>query len=140
MRAPEELKFREQGIALIHRDKADVWCLGNMLYNVLTKLWVYEGISRKAAKAKIMSGKQHSIPPKFANSTDPLDQAMIKAIQMAWTYDPYDRPSARQIANFLKEYLDQKEGDAYWRVSVPPLPPNYRYTDSEFQNVYSSED
>ena len=132
MRAPEELKFGQYGKQYIHRDKADVWCLGGMMYNVLTKQWMFEGISAKEAKVKILTGKRAPFPPEFANSADPSEQAMIKAIHMAWTYDPDDRPSAREIANYLKKHIDLSKRDANCRVSVPPLPPNYRYTDSDF--------
>ena len=127
MRAPEELMTSDQ---YIHRNKADVWSLGDMMYNVLTNRWMFEGISTSEAKAKMLAGQWPSFPRKFANSTDPSEQAMIKAIQMAWTYDPNDRPAARKIADYLKKHMmDQKEGGSSWRVSIPPLPPNYSHSD-----------
>lgn len=114
-------------------DKADVWCLGDMMYNVLTKRWMYEGISSKQVKTNILSGKPISFPYKLKNTTDPLMRAMIKAIQMAWTYDPDDRPSAHEIADYLDAHTAKTDGGSYWRVySVPPLPPNYRHSDSDF--------
>jgi len=84
MRAPEELKFGLYSNEHIDRDKADVWCLGNIMYNVLTKQWNFQGISNSQAKNDIIKGKLSSFPSKIANSrTDPLEQAMMKAIQMA---------------------------------------------------------
>jgi len=133
MRAPEELKARAQiGRPSIHREKADVWALGNMFYNVLTWKWVFQGITASEARINIMNGKLSVVPYQFTDSNDSSEQAMVKAIQMAWTYDPNYRPTARQIANYLKGHIDQTTGDVFWRVSVPPLPPNYRYTESDF--------
>ena len=60
MRAPEELKFGRYSNEFINRDKADVWCLGDMMYNVLTKRWMFEGIPTKQAMVKIING---SSPP-----------------------------------------------------------------------------
>lgn len=133
MRAPEELKFGVSSNEHIDRDKADVWCLGNIMYNVLTKQWNFQGISNSQAKNDIIKGKLSSFPSRIANSTDPLDQAMMKAIKMAWTYSVEERPSARVIAEYLKTYIgDTQGGDNYWQVSIPPLPPDYDHSDREF--------
>jgi hypothetical protein len=84
----------------------------------------------------IKKGQRNEIPIKFVNSTNPADQAMLKAIDMAWTLNPDDRPPAMEIARFMKKALEKldgaRKGDELWRVSIPPLPPNHRYTDSEF--------
>lgn len=135
MRAPEELTFKTDGYPnkYIHRDKADVWCLGNMLYSVLTKRWVFEGISTKEARAKITTGVQDYNTFEMVNRTDTFNRAMIEAIYMAWTYNPDERPTSRQIANFLKRHITEKKDDIPWRVSIPPLPPDYSYSDSDFR-------
>ena len=134
-RAPEELANGKQDY--IHRDKADVWIMGNIMYYMLTKKWLFEGITDRDAKKMIVAGETSKIPPEILNSTDPADKAMVKAIQMAWVHDPNQRPTARHISNFLRGQLEALHGgkkDELWRVSVPPLPPNHRYTDSDFYN------
>lgn len=164
MRAPEELHFKYMANfnrKYIHRDKADVWALGNvsgtvsrtlvltfvdhpqsannvvifqMLYNTLTKKYVFEGITTAYARNKILKGRLARIPAAFEDSKEPSDQAMIQAIRMAWTFNPDDRPSARQITDYLRSHIADTTDDSFWRVSVPRLPSNYRYTESEFIN------
>jgi hypothetical protein len=71
-------------------------------------------------------------------------EAMKKAILMAWTRDPLERPSAREISNHLHAALVQQEQqddpplirtrrqEQVVRVDIPPLPPNHRFTESDF--------
>ena len=53
---------------------------------------------------------------------------------MAWAQKPEDRPSARELSKFLKERVQDLvvDTDDLVRVSIPPLPPGHRYTDSDF--------
>jgi len=141
MRAPEELIYKalsseddKRPDLYIHRDKADVWALGNLLYNTLTKQWVYEGIPNKEARKKIKAGIYSDIPSEFLESKDPYDQAMVKAIQMAYTVNPDERPSAREIANYLKRKIGQSKRDPIWKITIPKLPADYSRTESDFAN------
>jgi hypothetical protein len=141
-RSPESLEYRTND-KLIHRDKSDVWMMGNVLYYVLVKKWCFEGISTKKARQLLMNGKHSVIPTKFLNSTDPADQAMVKAILMAWVYNPKERTSARQIANLLKEQLvnltgirNDDEDDRLFRVSLPPLPDSFSDSSTDWDNNY----
>ena len=113
--------------------------MGNTLYYVLTKKWMFEGITREDAKEDIMRGKTPEIPSVFLQSTNKAIQAMVKAVQMAWVFNPHERPTAREIATFLLEELEAldaqgKDEDGVWRVSVPPLPANHGDYDSEFDD------
>ncbi len=117
--------------------------MGNVLYYVLVKKWCFEGISTKKARQLLMNGKHSVIPTKFLNSTDPADQAMVKAILMAWVYNPRERTSARQIANLLKEQLvnltgirNDDEDDRLFRVSLPPLPDSFSDSSTDWDNNY----
>jgi hypothetical protein len=101
--------------------------MGNILYYVLTKKWLFEGIPTKVARQMLIDGKLSTIPSHFLNSSNSADLAMTKAIQMAWVYNPDDRPTAREIASILKQHLNN-----IWRVDIPRLSPNHRYTDSDF--------
>jgi len=56
---------------------------------------------------------------------------------MAWTYDPDNQPTARQIADLLKaQNLTGHYGDEVFRVSLPPLQPDIRYTETDWDNSY----
>lgn len=120
--------------------------MGNVLYYVLVKKWCFEGMSTKKARRLLMEGKHSVIPPRFLNSTDPADQAMVKAIEMAWVYNANERTSARQIANLLKEQLvnltgihDKKDDDRLlFRVSLPPLPDSFSDSSSDWANNYQA--
>ena len=81
-----------------------------MLYNTLTKKYVFEGLTAGYARNKILKGGLARIPAAFQDSKDPSDQAMIKAMKMAWTFDPHDRPSAREITDYLRSHIDDSKG------------------------------
>lgn len=127
-RSPESLSYRVDGKE-IHRAKSDVWNMGNVLFYLLAKKWCFEGMTTTEAKALLARGKHSEIPSFFLNSTNAADKAMVKAIEMAWTHNPDDRPTAREIADVLQQQLESStnnEGSKIWRVSLPPLSPGFR--------------
>ncbi len=76
------------------------------------------------------------MPPKYLNSNDPAIQAIIVVIRACWKQNPLKRPSSRQIADALSEELqriEQTDKLGIVRVSLPPLPKKFRFTDSDFQ-------
>ncbi len=81
--------------------------MGNLMYTILTDLQLWnkrlrsnEGVKRKKAK-RIMAGKRPQIPKEIEKSNDPAHVAMLNALDMTWKYDWKERPSAREIANYL---------------------------------------
>lgn len=64
--------------------------------------------------------------------------ALNKVVLMAWTKDPQKRPTARYLSDHLLEIIRQLDDDItaaaaeIIRISVPELPPDYRFTDSDF--------
>ena len=112
-----------------------------VLYYILTKRWIFERRTQKKAVEFVLQGKRSEIPDAILNSTNPADLAMMKGIEMAWTQDPGKRPSARQIADFFyKELLGlngNKPND--YRISVPPLPPNYDFSTKDWYSNYKRD-
>ena len=105
--------------------------MGDVLYYVLTKKWVMEGWTNKEAVELLSESERSRIPPFIEKSKHPAHQAMIRALGMAWTQDPNERPPAREIAAYLEQELIAINGgksDAPWRVSARPLPPNYDFS------------
>ena len=100
IKAPEEF-HRHARKDLILKYKADVWVLGDILYYILTKHWVFEGISRNEAKLRMLAGIGSDI--RIDESDNPLDQTIVTAIEMAWTLNAEKRPSASDIASFLRK-------------------------------------
>jgi serine/threonine protein kinase len=132
VRAPEEMYGRVSA----SREKVDVYLVGNMMYLILTHKWLFEGMTTKVAMAKLKAGKR---PELGFEPTDPADIALVKAINWAWTQDPDKRPKMREVSNFLKGELRKLEGiekDYVVRVSIPPLPNDYDFSDLQFyQNL-----
>ena len=115
---------------------------GNVMFYVLTKEWLYEHFSIDKSYDMLRGGIPPPFPERIANSTNRADLAMMKAISMLWTYEVEDRPSTREVADFLIAELEEIDGRSYRneviRVSsIPPLPKNHRYTDSDYHtNLY----
>jgi serine/threonine protein kinase len=101
LRSPEEYAYKPQ------TEKVDVYSLGNVLYSILTSKSPFgKEKSEKVAK-KVQEGKRPPIPQSMQNSTDPFDQAMLKAINMCWIHDPEKRATARQVQNFITSELSR---------------------------------
>jgi serine/threonine protein kinase len=155
MRAPEDLVDLyevDEDTQLIHRDKTDVFSLGNVFYYLLTNQWIFEGERNKYARNYLIDGKRSAFPDRFNVTTttsnnntadgatkhtlDPAERAIMKAIQTAWTHNPAMRPTAREIADYLGKELRKIVGGktgSLARVAVPPLPKDHRYTDTDFR-------
>merc|ERR1712151_267848 len=98
-RSPEEYYYKEQS------EKVDVYSMGNIFYVLLTKEWPFDGMKDKAAQHEVKHGRPPPISTSIRNSTDPYTQALIKAAEMCWVYDPQERPSAREVESFLSRSL-----------------------------------
>lgn len=132
--APEELDWDA-----VSQEMADVYVTGNVMYYVLTKEWLFQRTSTiRSALQKLKRGERSPIPPDILNSTDRANKAMIKGINMLWTHNVEERPKARVVADYLLKELQEIEGindiGGVVRVTnIPPLPPNHRFTDSDYE-------
>eukprot|EP00978_Attheya_sp_CCMP212_P018125 scaffold49244_cov52-Attheya_sp.AAC.4 len=123
--APEE--FKKQPADL---EKADVYMMGNVLYNIYTKEWLFDGEDlleperdHKEDKQKMLKGERSPFPT-YLDTTIRANNAMQWAILQAWVHDPELRPKARYIRDFLLKELSAIEGKTYTpdtviRVSLP---------------------
>ena len=98
-RSPEEYYYKEQS------EKVDIYSMGNIFYALLTKEEPFEDMESKAAQHEVKHGRPSPISASVRNSTDPCTQALIKAAEMCWVYDPKERPSAREVESFLSRSL-----------------------------------
>lgn len=133
IRAPED-----DPEELCQLTKSDDYTIGNVMYNVYTRKWLFEGTDAHHDYDKVLRnlrlGKRSPIPQHLLQSKDPADQAAQHAIRMAWEHDVAKRPTAREVSNFLRHEIEKIEGKPLpkvVRISVPPLPKDYRYTDSD---------
>ena len=61
----------------------------------------------KVAKRLVQEGKRPhvNIDADIRHSEDPYEQAMLTAVEMCWKQDPHERASARQVQDYLAQYL-----------------------------------
>ena len=98
-RAPEEYLY------LGESEKIDVYSMGNIFYSLLTGRWPFENRKTKEAQRLIKNNQRPPIDDAMKESDDPLDVAMVKAIERCWEQDPVERASAREIEQFLETEL-----------------------------------
>mmetsp|Transcript_18290 Transcript_18290/g.25777 ORF Transcript_18290/g.25777 Transcript_18290/m.25777 type:complete len:480 (+) Transcript_18290:140-1579(+) len=141
LRAPEE-QTRQNVVV----EKADDFMMGNVMYYVLAKKWLFEipGYSAARAVRHLHRGERSPFPDHILNSKDPADIAFMKGIEMSWTHEVEKRPSAREISDYLIAELEKIEGKKYSggaiRASIAPLPEGYRYSDSDYEDNFDRED
>jgi hypothetical protein len=107
-------------------EKVEVYRLGSFFYYLISKgNWTYsyeplqDGTlgrpSSKQVKKLILSGKQSTLPPAVKNSNSTDIEAIVQAMRLAHTFDYRKRPSARDIADFLKK-ATQTRGERSHRL------------------------
>jgi hypothetical protein len=79
----------------------DVYAMGNILYMILTYAYPWEEERTQVAQRKVIQGQRPGIPKWIEKSQNPVDQALITAIEMCWRQDATERASARQVSDHL---------------------------------------
>lgn len=122
-RSLEEMqkKVGYEGFTPVTPTSVDVWMMGYLLYSILTNLTVWDDSKRHSESYKMKMAKrivakkegltEQLIPQHILNSTDPSYRAMKKGLEMSWTYNWKDRPSAQMIADYLMDELRRITGD-----------------------------
>lgn len=125
--APEEISGGK-----VDNEKADDYVVGNVMYYVLTKRWIFEDLLGSEGVKYLQEGKRSPFPKHLQNSKDPADIALMKGISMVWTHSVAKRPSSREVSNFLIFELEKITGEKVKevvRVSVQPLPKDWDYSE-----------
>ncbi len=99
LRAPEEI------VAAPLTEKIDVYSLGNVFFSILTGLLVNEDYTTSQAHSRIVHGMTEDIDVSYFESRSPAEYALVKIIQLCWTYDAEDRPSVFDIVALLENEL-----------------------------------
>jgi serine/threonine protein kinase len=112
-RSPEEAR-REQNLT----EKVDVFSLGHIFFRLICghepwhKLEPDGMPSKEALNEKVKQGILPTFPDDVMHTSDPEIIAIRKAMMRCYTYDPVDRPSAREIASDLENALRILESQA----------------------------
>ncbi|KAL7515786.1 hypothetical protein ACHAWX_000863 [Stephanocyclus meneghinianus] len=118
-------------------DKIDIWMMGNIIYYILTDLYTFErpeNLNNREVGKLLVAGKRSPYPEYIEKSNDPAHIAMKKALDMCWTQNWRERPSARDISHFMMGELRKITGedDPDLRVILPERDPNQKPTDGEY--------
>ena len=118
-------------------DKTDINMMGNLMYTILTDLFLFEKpklLTRKETTAALVAGIHSPYPDELENSSDPAHSAVKKAIEMCWREKWSDRPSARTITDYLMGQLREitAEDAPDLRVTLPRRDPDQSPSDSEY--------
>mmetsp|Transcript_8705 Transcript_8705/g.18747 ORF Transcript_8705/g.18747 Transcript_8705/m.18747 type:complete len:198 (+) Transcript_8705:971-1564(+) len=115
----------------------DVWMMGNLIYYVLTDLYTFErprNLSWQESGRELIAGRRTPIPKEIKRSEDPSHAAMRRSLDMCWTQDPNERPSARSISDYLVGRLREITGeeDPDLRVVLPRRDPDQGSSESDY--------
>lgn len=118
-------------------DNIDVWMMGNLIYYMLTDLYTFEkpqNLSFKQSGRELVAGRRSQYPENIEKSTDPSHLAVKKSLDMCWTQNWRERPSARSISDYLITQLKEITGEDNpdFRVVLPQRDPNQRHTESDY--------
>ena len=82
-----------------------------------------------------MAGRRSPYPEHIEKSNDRSHVAMKMALDMTWTQNQNERPSARSISDYLIGRLKEITGDDNpdLKVVLPERDPHQRPTDSDYQ-------
>ena len=92
-------------------EKIDVYSMGNIFYRLICGKSPWGKLDGNPTKeeihAKVKAGEHPHFPSKVTEAKDPTIIAIREAMLLCYTFDPVKRPSARVIANGLRNAYDE---------------------------------
>lgn len=118
-------------------DKTDIYQMGNLLYTILTELYLFEEpelLTVDETTEALVAGKRSPYPSEIKNSTNTAHVAVKAAIDLCWIEKWDKRPSAREISEYLMEQLRAitEEANPDLRVTLPERDPEQTPSDGEY--------
>jgi len=77
--------------------------MGNILSQLLSLNYYLFGddTDDEAVQKLVIDGKRPQYREELGPKPDEIDQVFVEAMDMCYTHDPKERPSARKVADFL---------------------------------------
>lgn len=112
-RSPEEQVDSEEeskNNPPIVTEKIDIYAMGNVLFRLVAGVspWKKEGQTRLTAQDKVeaaLAKRYNGTQPRLPSNVDVVTPAMAvlhQAMKMCYRFDPDDRPSAKELVDFLE--------------------------------------
>jgi Protein kinase domain. len=99
-RSPEEFKEDWQ------TEKIDVFSLGNIIYAIITGSLPFEEMDVKDAQEMVKNGILPKLKGSFIHSDHPIDNVLVKAMDMCFEYDWRKRARAHQVRDLLMNEME----------------------------------
>jgi len=108
-KAPETFSIRNQ-----YTDKADIYSLGIIFWEIATCQVPYDGFDAETIKDSVKSGERLGFP-----STCPIE--FIQLIEQCWSQNPKDRPNSADVFDKISQLNEQfpKNDSKYITSSAP---------------------
>ncbi|KAL7544839.1 hypothetical protein ACHAWF_008204 [Thalassiosira exigua] len=90
-------------------EKIDVFSLGNIFFNILTGLAVWEDHDKDEYTEKIANGVTYPIPE--LHNPSPAFEDLTRIIKACWTFDVEERPSIFEVVDLLERALSKRRSD-----------------------------
>ncbi|EJK70002.1 hypothetical protein THAOC_08682 [Thalassiosira oceanica] len=109
-KSPEEQVSPQGGSKGQLNEKVDIYAVGNLLFTFLTGKAPWGHLAKhhpeelpKIGRAKMTEGLVPPVPDEYLKSKDPYLRVLRQAMDMCFQFRPEDRPSAKELAQFLEE-------------------------------------
>mmetsp|Transcript_36201 Transcript_36201/g.79242 ORF Transcript_36201/g.79242 Transcript_36201/m.79242 type:complete len:444 (+) Transcript_36201:51-1382(+) len=99
-RSPEEYRYEQL------TQKIDVYSMGNVFYYMLVGFKYFDGVKTKKAQKKVIHGGRPELTDDVkASQNEPSIRAILRAMHLSQKQKPADRPTAREISDYLLDAL-----------------------------------
>jgi len=82
--------------------KSDVYSYSIILYEMLTRLFAWDGLERADIEIKVRNSQRPQIPSNVANSEDPNYVKLLTVMKMSWEESPEARPTFEKIIEMIQ--------------------------------------
>ena len=98
-RSPEEYRYDNLN------EKIDVYSMGNIFYSLLMDIKVFDKVPAKKVQKNVLGGLRPPLNDAIKQSSNPVDIALVHAMDMCFKQDPKERASAKYVSDYLQTEL-----------------------------------